>query len=148
MNSDPSATVVVKPPAPNTSLTVYFDGACPVCSREIAVYQRQAGAELCAWIDASSCPESALGDGLTREAALARFHVRRADGTLVDGVRGFATLWRALPRFAWAGRVALAGPMPRLLDAAYALFLRVRPLWQNGRTKSALPTSRTFKERT
>jgi predicted DCC family thiol-disulfide oxidoreductase YuxK len=111
-------------------LTVYYDGACPVCSREIAVYRRQVGAEQCVWVDASSCPDAALGSGLSRRSALARFHVRRADGVLVDGMRGFAVLWRALPRFAWAGRIASIGPFPLLLDAAYRVFLRIRPLWQ------------------
>lgn len=122
MNTDPAPS-----PAP---LTVYFDGACPVCSREIAAYRRQPGAEACEWIDASACAESALGPDLTRGAALARFHVRRADGSLVDGMRGFATLWQALPRTAWLGRVAAFGPMPRLLDAAYGVFLSVRRAWR------------------
>jgi len=111
-----------------TALTVYYDGACPVCSREIAMYRRQPGAEQCVWVDASSCPESALGSGLSRDSALARFHVRRADGVLVDGMRGFTVLWRSLPRFAWAGRIASIGPLPFLLDAAYRVFLRARPL--------------------
>jgi len=68
--------------------------------------------------------------GLTREAALQRFHVRRTDGQLVDGMRGFAALWSTLPRTAWLGRVASLGPMPWLLDAAYSTFLAVRPLWR------------------
>lgn len=113
------------------ALTVYYDGGCPVCSREIAAYRRQVGAEQCEWVDASSCPESELGIGLSRDGALARFHVRRADGELVDGMRGFAALWRALPRFAWAGRIASVWPLPLLLDAAYRVFLRIRPLWQS-----------------
>jgi len=117
----------------DAALTVYYDGACPVCSREIAMYRRQAGAEQCAWVDASSCPESALGTGLSRDRALARFHVRRADGVLVNGTRGFAVLWRALPRFAWAGRIASIGPIPPLLSAAYRVFLWMRPLWQSAR---------------
>jgi predicted DCC family thiol-disulfide oxidoreductase YuxK len=117
----------------NAALTVYYDGACPVCSREIAVYQRQVGAEQCVWIDASICAESAFGEGLSRGNALTRFHVRRADGVLVDGMRGFALLWQALPRFAWAGRIASIGPVPLLLDAAYRIFLWVRPLWQGAR---------------
>ena len=121
------------------ALTVYYDGGCPVCSREIALYRRQAGAEACVWVDASSCPEAALGAGLSRDTALARFHVRRADGVLVDGVRGFAALWRALPRFAWAGRIASFGLVSRPLDTAYRVFLRVRPLWQSARTA---PTSK------
>ena len=111
-------------------LTVYYDGACPVCSREIELYRRQAGSELCLWVDASSCPESALGLGLSRDTALKRFHIRRSDGVLVDGIQGFAALWRVLPRFAWAGRIAAVRPVARLLDVAYAVFLRARPLWQ------------------
>ena len=150
MYSNSLTPAVTESLLPSPSLTVYYDGACPVCSREIAVYQRQAGSEVCAWVDASSCPESALGDGLTREAALARFHVRRSDGVLIGGMRGFATLWRALPRFAWAGRIALVGPIPVLLEAAYELFLRVRPLWQITRTtptSPALPTAPYLEDR-
>jgi ubiquinone biosynthesis monooxygenase Coq7 len=116
-------------PAP-PALTVYFDGACPVCSREIAMYRRQPGAEACTWIDASACPDAALGPDLTRDAALARFHVRRADGELVDGMRGFAALWRTLPRTAWLGRVASIWPIPIVLDAAYRAFLALRRFWR------------------
>lgn len=32
---------------------VYFDGACPVCSREIATYRRAQGAEALRFIDVS-----------------------------------------------------------------------------------------------
>ena len=123
----------------DAALTVYYDGACPVCSSEIAVYRRQAGAERCVWVDASSCPESALGAGLSRDMALARFHVRRADGVLFDGVRGFAALWRVMPRLKWAGRIASLRLFSGLLDTAYSIFLRVRPLWQSTRTA---PTSK------
>ena len=120
------------------ALTVYFDGACPVCSREIAAYQRQAGAERRIWVDASTCPESALGSGLSRADALARFHVRRADGSLVDGMRGFALLWRALPRVAWLGRLTSIWPIPTLLDGAYVVFLQMRRLW---RTHAPTPSA-------
>lgn len=116
--------------AESAVLTVYYDGVCPVCSREIAIYRRQPGAERCVWIDASSCHESALGAGLSRHDALGRFHVRRADGELANGMRGFAALWCALPRMAWVGRIASFRPISALLDAAYAVFLRLRPLWQ------------------
>jgi predicted DCC family thiol-disulfide oxidoreductase YuxK len=139
MPANDTANTVSVPMQADAALTVYYDGACPVCSREIALYRRQAGAERCLWVDASSCPESALGTGLSRDRALARFHVRRADGVLVDGTRGFTVLWRSLPRFAWAGRIASIGPMPLLLDVAYRVFLWLRPVWQGLRsaTRSA-----------
>ena len=130
MHSSSAKEEILKSQPFGEQLTVYYDGGCPVCSREIAMYRRESGAVRCLWVDASSCPESALGTDLPREAALARIHVRRADGALVDGARAFALLWRALPRFAWAGRLASAGPFPRLFDAAYWIFLRVRPLWR------------------
>jgi predicted DCC family thiol-disulfide oxidoreductase YuxK len=112
------------------SLTVYFDGSCPVCAAEIGHYRRQAGAQACVWIDAASCADAELGPGLPRDAALRRFHVRRADGRLVDGMRGFAALWATLPQYAWLGRFASFGPMPAILEPAYRLFLAVRPLWR------------------
>ena len=139
MNTSPESLETTSPPPQGAALTVYFDGACPVCSREIAVYRRRAGAENCAWVDASSCAESALGAGLSREVALARFHVRRADGRLVTGMQGFALLWQMLPRLAWLGRIASIGPIPALLDWAYRLFLRLRPLWRTSPVADASP---------
>jgi predicted DCC family thiol-disulfide oxidoreductase YuxK len=111
-------------------LTVYYDGGCPLCRREIDTYRRRPGAEACAWIDASRSDDAALGPGLTREAALARLHVRDASGRLASGARGFAALWQALPGTAWLGRLATAGPMPWLLEGAYRGFLVLRRAWR------------------
>jgi 3-demethoxyubiquinol 3-hydroxylase len=125
--------------APLKALTVYFDGACPVCSKEIAYYQQQAGAQACEWVDASRCDEPELGPGLSRAAALGRFHVRHPDGSLTSGMGGFAALWRVLPKTAWLGRVASFGPMPFLLDQAYRVFLALRPLWRPATKLLPLP---------
>lgn len=110
--------------------TVYFDGACPVCSREVAHYRGRLGAERIRWVDASTADPYALGPGLDGPAALARFHVRGADGALVSGAAAFATLWRHLPAYAWLGRAASWPPMLAILEAGYRAFLRVRPLWR------------------
>lgn len=133
-------TATASAPVTTAPVTVYYDGACPVCSAEIAVYQRQPGAQACTWVNAATCAEEALGPGLSRQDALARFHVRGADGQLVAGARGFAALWRALPRTRWLGRIAGAGPMPALLEVAYRGFLVVRRLWRPA--DAALPWSR------
>jgi predicted DCC family thiol-disulfide oxidoreductase YuxK len=110
--------------------TVYYDGACPVCSREIAMYQRQPGGESVQWVDVAQCDAPAIGPGLTRQAAMARLHLRRSDGSLVSGARAFAELWRALPRWAWLGRVMGIGPGLWLLEAGYRGFLVLRRLWR------------------
>jgi ubiquinone biosynthesis monooxygenase Coq7 len=110
--------------------TVYFDGACPVCSREIAMYQRQPGAEHVRWVDVARCSTDELGPNLNREAALARLHLRRADGALVSGAEAFTSLWQALPRWAWLGRLLSFRPVLWLLEGAYRAFLWLRRTWR------------------
>lgn len=113
--------------------TLYFDGGCPVCAREIAMYRRQPGADGVCWVDVSRCGSPELGPDLTREAAMARLHLRRPDGQLVSGAAAFTQLWRTLPRWAWLGRLLGSGPGLWLLEAGYRGFLRVRPLWRSRR---------------
>jgi predicted DCC family thiol-disulfide oxidoreductase YuxK len=117
-----------KPPIP---LTVYYDGVCPVCSREIAMYRRQAGASAIAWIDATSCEASELGIGLSRQTALGRLHVRTADGALASGASAFTTLWQQLPRTARLGRLLHRQPLLWLLEIGYRALLLVRRSWRH-----------------
>lgn len=112
------------------ALTVYYDGACPLCAKEIATYRSLQGADSIEWIDASRCQPEELGAELDRSAALARLHARSADGALIDGVAAFAALWQRLPAFARLGRLASQPLVLPLLGAAYSGFLRVRRLWR------------------
>ena len=114
----------------NPSCTVYYDSACPVCRREIVHYRRLRGAETVAWVDAATCAEPALGADLDRGRALARFHVRDADGTLVSGPLAFVALWRRLPALAWLAPLASSRPALALLEPAYRMFLRARRRWR------------------
>lgn len=115
--------------APPPPLTVFHDGACPLCRAEIAHYRRQRGAEACAWVDADA-PDAALGPGLTRAEALARFTVRLPDGTLRQGVDAFIALWSTLPGTRRWARRAQQPAARALLRLLYALFLGLRPLWR------------------
>lgn len=119
--------------------TVYFDGACPLCRREIAHYRRREGAGSINWIDAASCDPAALGADLTREAALARLHVRRADGSLVSGAAAFAAIWNQLPAYGWVAVLASRRWLLTLMEAVYKGFLRLRPLWRRAEAAAAPP---------
>ena len=116
------------PTAPRI-LTVFYDGACPLCRREIAFYQSLDGAETVRWVDVARA-EAMLPAGLTRAQVLARFHVAIDGSTVVSGARGFIALWQALPRFAWAARLLDIPPLPHLLEVAYRVSLIVRPWMQ------------------
>jgi predicted DCC family thiol-disulfide oxidoreductase YuxK len=109
---------------------VYFDGGCPLCRREIEHYRAQAGAETLTWIDAACSDPASLGPGLTRDAAISRMHVRRADDSLVSGAAAFAALWSGIPRYVWLGRIASWPAVRTILEAGYVGFLLVRRTWR------------------
>ena len=112
------------------NLTVFYDGSCPLCAREIAFYKRRKGAEKIDWLDASRSKSSEVVPGLTKDKALARFHIRSTDGELVSGGAAFAYLWAALPSFKFIGRIFQAQPFSSCLEGGYRVFLKIRPLLQ------------------
>ena len=105
-----------------STLTVYYDGSCPACLREIRFYKARGTADI-VWTDVSRTHDP--GDGLTRAQALARFHVRLADGRLKSGAGAFLEVWDRLPLFR---RISpLLRPFTPILDVGYAVLLKVRP---------------------
>ena len=104
-------------------LVVWFDGACPLCLREIAIMRRLDRAKTIRFIDVaieqSECP-------IDPAALLSRFHAME-DGHLLSGAAAFAAMWRAIPTLRPLG---LASKDPRalaILEWLYCAFLRVRP---------------------
>jgi predicted DCC family thiol-disulfide oxidoreductase YuxK len=111
-------------------VSVYYDGDCPVCSREIATYRRLTPEDAVRWVDASSCDESELGEGLDRAQALGLFHLRDESGRVLSGLDAFIALWARVPGFGFVARLAALPPMRLLLGFGYRAFLRVRPMWR------------------
>ncbi len=109
-------------------LTVYFDGSCPLCRREIAIYRRLPEASSIAWVDVSAGQD--LGGVLSCEAAMARFHVRDAQGRLFSGAAAFSRMWRVFPGWRWLGWLSAWPPLSWLFELAYRLFLPLRPSLQ------------------
>ena len=125
MVNEPVNEAADEPP----QLTVLYDGACPLCRREIGLYRGlKPNAPVC-FVDVSDAALP-LPPGTTRELLLARFHVRSRDGQLLDGAQAFLALWAALPGWRW---LALAGRLPGAawaMERSYGLFLRWRPALQ------------------
>ncbi len=94
------------------------------------MYRRQPGSDGLHWVDVAQCEAGDLGTGLTREAAMARLHLRHPDGRLVSGAQAFTELWRALPQWSWLGRLLGSGPLLWLLESGYGAFLVVRRSWR------------------
>jgi demethoxyubiquinone hydroxylase (CLK1/Coq7/Cat5 family)/predicted DCC family thiol-disulfide oxidoreductase YuxK len=108
---------------------VLYDGACPLCRREIALYQGLRADQPLAFVDVSDAA-AGLPPGTDRDRLLARFHVLRADGSMADGARGFVALWAFLPGWRWLARLALVPGVTPLLEGAYRVSLVLRPTLQ------------------
>lgn len=105
---------------------VLYDGACPLCRAEIGVYAKRDCGRALRFVDVAA-PGSVLPPGLSKENALARFHVVTAEGTLLSGAAAFAELWRRVPGWRWLGKLAARPLVLRGLEGAYRAFLLLRP---------------------
>lgn len=108
--------------AAGTTLTTFYDGGCPLCSKEIAHYQRVDRAGRIRWVDITQDTEALTAAGLDTATAMRRLHVQHADGRLAQGVPAFIAIWRQLPGYRWLARGVTALGLTRPLDAAYRRF--------------------------
>jgi predicted DCC family thiol-disulfide oxidoreductase YuxK len=108
------------------TLTVWFDGSCPLCTREISLMRRLDKRHAIAFVDVTSptsvCP-------LNPVDLLARFHAEE-NGTLLSGAAAFAAMWRAVPLLRPLGVAARNAKVLAGLERLYVVFLRHRPRLQ------------------
>lgn len=118
-------------PTSRQTLTVLYDGACPLCRREIAHVQglTHEGSALC-FVDISAAGDATHDFAAERQTLLARFHVQREDGSRLSGAAAFVAMWSRLPGWRWAARLAQLPGAMYLLEAAYRGFLKLRPAMQ------------------
>jgi len=110
-------------------LTVFFDGACPLCRREIGFYRKIDSQEKIDWRDISNTTDERELP-LPQDALMARFHVQREDGRVLSGARAFIELWKNLPGWRWIGILASTPGVPVVMEFGYIFFLRFRPRLQ------------------
>jgi predicted DCC family thiol-disulfide oxidoreductase YuxK len=108
-------------------LTVWFDGSCPLCVREIAIMRRLDNRRAIEFIDVAVPGEYDCPVG--KEDLLARFHARE-NGEMLSGASAFAAMWRAIPILRPIGMLARIPIILALLERAYVAFLKVRPKLQ------------------
>ena len=111
------------------TVTVLYDGACPLCRREISVYRGLAASQPVTWCDVSQSHTALPGDG-KRADYLARFHVQLGDGSVLSGAAAFIALWSVLPGWRWLARFGRLPGMLAIMEWMYCRFLKIRPTIQ------------------
>jgi len=106
-------------------IEVFYDGACPLCLREIRMLQRRDRRQRIRLVDIAADGFDAGSVGLTWEALMDRIRGRLPDGTLIEGVEVFRRLYTAVGFGPLVALTRLPGIAP-LLDVAYRAFAKNR----------------------
>jgi len=106
-------------------LTLFYDGACPLCQAEILFLSGRNQAGLLNFVDINSKAYDPLKVGVSCEEALAAMYGLYADGTLIHGVTVFPEAYRRadLPRLAW---IFSRKSMQPILKMGYRFFANNR----------------------
>jgi predicted DCC family thiol-disulfide oxidoreductase YuxK len=105
-----------------TILTAYFDGGCPMCSKEIAHYRRIDRRSAIDWVDITNDGGALAAVGIDYPTAMRRIHARDADGNLLTGVPAFVAIWQRLPGYRHLATLVQGLRLVPLLDWAYGRF--------------------------
>lgn len=87
------------------AIIVWYDGSCPLCRREISVYQGQRSSKPIVWLDVSN-DQYAIPAGFDRVELLKRFHVQSPSGQVASGAAAFVSIWSELPGWRNLARLA------------------------------------------
>lgn len=104
---------------------VFFDGACPLCRREIAMLSRWDRKGRIRFTDIAAPGFDAPALGWTQAELMAEIHGRLPDGTSIKGVEVFRRLYSAVGFGPLVWLTRLPG-LSHLLDAGYSMFARHR----------------------
>ena len=110
-------------------IRIFFDGECPLCTREIRLLRRlDRGRGRLRFEDISRPDFEAGADGLDVSALMDRIHGVLPDGTVVEGMEVFRRAYDAVG-LGWLLRPTSWPGLRHLADLAYATFARNRLRW-------------------
>ena len=109
----------------NFQVQVFFDGACPLCTREVAFLRRRDRHRRIQFTDIAAVDFDSLSYGKTMDALMAEIHARLPDGRWITGVEVFRRLYSAIGLGPLVAVTRLPG-LSQALDVAYRVFAKNR----------------------
>ena len=119
-----------------SDVIVYYDGECPLCSREIAHYRAWSRGMPISYVDISASDFDAPACCLDPARVRRILHVR-VGGELRTGIDAVIAMWQAIPAMRWLARLMSLPGVYRMADIGYRIFARFRPYLQRGRRCTA-----------
>lgn len=121
------------PTAPAFPITVFYDGACIVCSTEVLHYFRQDHAGRLIIVDISAPDFQPQQYGISLQDFMFELHAIDRLGRVYTGVEAFWAIWQAFPAATLYGMLGviitlpLVNPLARLCYQGFARIRRYLP---------------------
>lgn len=107
--------------------TIYFDGLCQLCSREIDLFRRLAPAGSLVYVDIAADDFDPEAHGVDAEDVHRTMHVRDESGELRTGLDALIAMWEVVPVFRWLATFANLPLFRPVAEVGYAFFAWLRP---------------------
>ncbi len=107
-------------------ITVFYDGKCGLCSKEIDYYRRIAPAEVFDWRDITQSWDELEEAGVSLVEGLKVLHVMDHQGNLHKGVDAFILIWKQMKLWRVLASIVSLPLFRPIADSVYSLFARWR----------------------
>lgn len=108
--------------------TIYYDGLCQLCSREIDTFQALVTDGSLAYVDISLPEFDAAAHGVDPVLVNRHMHVRDEEtGRMLIGVDALLGMWVCVPGFRWLAWLSRLPVLRQISDVGYEVFAWVRP---------------------
>jgi predicted DCC family thiol-disulfide oxidoreductase YuxK len=108
-------------------LTVYYDGACYLCSREMEHYRKKDKDRKLRLVDIAAAGFDVAAEGLDPVQINRVMHVRTLDGRLHTALDAFIQIWKTVPGYTPLANLASLPWIRPLFEVGYHSFARIRP---------------------
>tara|TARA_Y100001968_G_scaffold299668_1_gene310512 strand:- start:582 stop:983 length:402 start_codon:yes stop_codon:yes gene_type:complete len=110
----------------NAKLTIFFDGGCPLCKREVDFLESRNKKGHLRFIDIDSVDFSLdLKHGITYKQAMERIHAMKNDGTLIKDIKVFQEAY-SLIGLGWIYAPTKIPLLDKLFELIYGVWAKYR----------------------
>ena len=103
-------------------ITVFYDGKCGLCRREIEHYKRIASEGVFEWVDITIDASATQKLGICYADGLKLLHAQDSHGKLHIGVDAFLLIWQQIPRWRIVATIISLPIIRPVANIAYRAF--------------------------
>ncbi|TCJ88544.1 thiol-disulfide oxidoreductase DCC family protein [Cocleimonas flava] len=121
----------------SSTIRVFYDGACPLCQREVQRYQMLMSPqnEEIDWVDISNDADALKEECINYDDAMRLIHIKDGSGVHQVGLEAMLTLWDKIPYYRVVSGLISKLPKTHPLLAKFYEFLAKHRMTFSGRRK-------------